>query len=271
MEEEETTVKFGGENVLTKRNKGGEYSSLRIRNKNKKNQICWQAVPCKYDDYKPDSDDTYRGDVFGRLSDFESPHLLYRSFHRNYCKALVISHLLDYKMVEKEEAIIEKQIKMISEGFSIDGIARHNSLVLLIGAVETYLKDSFIMILDHVYPEKKRGKSSDQIARRYSFQNLKSIVKAYKWLCPEFDNKDIYLDKDFDYFEKIIDLYPPLTEMIERRHRIVHESHYFEDLNLKRLRYYAILCLMWADKFDWFFEDKGYYKSIDNKNIQNQI
>lgn len=234
--------------------------------KNEKNQICWQAVPCKYDDYEPDPDEQYCSDVFGRLSDFESPHRLYRRFHRNFCKALIISNLINYEVFNTEESDFYRllnQVKEISKQFTIDGIARHNSLILLVGAVETFLKDSFIMILEEVYPEKMGRKTSQQIVRRYIFQNLDSITKAYTWLCPEFDKHTIYLDTHPDDFDKEIDLYPRLKEMLRRRHKIVHESYFYQDLDYNRLMYYAFLCNMWADKFDYFFEDEGYYKKID--------
>ncbi|MCK4444122.1 MAG: hypothetical protein KAW09_06235 [Thermoplasmata archaeon] len=166
-------------------------------------------------------------------------------------------------MTDTEDDRLLGQVEEISKQFAIDGIARHNSLILLIGAVETFLKDSFMIILEEVFPGKMGGKTPERIARSYSFQNLDSITRAYEWLCPEFDKHTIYLDKHPDDFNKEIDLCPLLKEMLERRHKIVHEAHSYPDLDHDKVMSYALLCIMWADEFDWFFEDEGYYKKID--------
>lgn len=229
----------------------------------KNTDYCWQCIPCAYDNYKVDPKDPYKGDIFGRLSNFESPHRLYRRFHSNYCKALVIAMLSKYKLKSNQD-FMSSQIREISTELQLDIIAKHNSLVLIIGAVETFLRDSFISILTNVYPDKiGRDSVEDFVRKKYKFQNLDSISKAFSWLCPEFNKEEIYIDLDPINFNEKIDLYPCLKEMLGRRHKIVHESYYYEDLNDNLFNIYAYLCLAWADKFDYFFEDKKYYSRIE--------
>lgn len=223
--------------------------------------ICWQAAPCQYSDYKKDKNDPYEGEIFGRLY-FDSPHSFYRKFHRNYCKSLMISNLKNYEMTDDDKYGIIRQVIDISKQFNLQEIARHNSLVLLIGSLESYLKDCFKAILENVYPDKMYGKPSELIIRRYSFQNIDSITKAYVWLCPDFKKDEIYSDFGEELIEKI-DMYPFLNEMLNRRHKIVHESFFYQDLDSNRLMFYAYLCNSLGDKFDWFFEDQGYYKKIE--------
>ena len=63
--------------------------------------ICWRAIPIQYDNYFKEKGDSYNGDIFGDI--FDSPHYLYRRFHRNYCKAYAISNLLKYDIKYYEE------------------------------------------------------------------------------------------------------------------------------------------------------------------------
>ena len=238
--------------------------------KDKKN-MCWQAIPCKYDNYNREPDDEYNGDIFGRLTDFESPHFLYRRFHSNYCKALVISILSNYRLKDDDDRLIS-QISEISLKFELHIIARHNSLILMIGAIEVFLRDSFKTILENIYPEKierseerSEEMSVERTIKRYSFQNLNSTIKAFSWLCPEFKKDEIFIDRHPSDFYELINVYDSLEEMLHRRHKIVHESHYYLDLDAKRLSDYACLCLSWADRFDDFFEDNDYYSRIETK------
>lgn len=232
-------------------------------NKTEDNDYCWQCIPCTYDNYKVDPNDRYKGNIFGRLTNFESPHRLYRRFHSNYCKALMMASLSDYKLKDDED-FMSLQISEISAEFQLDIIGKHNSLVLMIGAVETFLRDSFISILENIYPDKiRRDSIEDFVRKKYSFQNLDSITSAYGWLCPEFKKDEIYIDLDPVNFKDKIDLYPYLKEMLGRRHRIVHESYYYKDLNNHRFDKYAYLCLAWADRFDSFLEDNNYYSKIE--------
>lgn len=234
---------------------------------NDEKELCWKAIPCIYDNYDREHDDVYSGDIFRRLSDFESPHWLYRRFHSNYCKALVMTKLSRYELSEDYEDRLLTQVREILKKFKIDTIVRHHSLILIISAVETFLKDSFITILENVYPEKKEEKNTEQIIKkqRYTFQNLDSTARAFSWLCPEFNKDDIYIDRHPEDFNTLINLYDSLKDMLNSRHKIVHESHYYHDLNDNLFTFYSYLCLSWADKFDSFFDDNGYYHRIETK------
>ena len=53
--------------------------------------------------------------------------------------------------------------------------------------------------------------------------------------------------------------------MLNRRHKIVHESHSFEDLDKSRFEFYSYLCLIWASNFNYYFIDKHYYEKLDKE------
>lgn len=135
----------------------------------------------------------------------------------------------------------------------------------MIGAVESYLKNCFKTILTFIYPEKIGSNNTEKIIRRYSFQNLDSLVKAYSWLCPDFEKTKIYKTRHPEDFYEKIDLYDSLKEMLDRRHRIVHESFYFDDFDENLFNFFSWLAFTWATNFDYFFTDNKYYDRIDEK------
>lgn len=174
-----------------------------------------------------------------------------------------MAKLSDYKLKDNEDFLFP-QISEIATEFQLDIIGKHNSLILMVGSVETFLRDSFIAILENVYPS-KIGQDSieDFVRKKYSFQNLDSTSKAFSWLCPEFNKDEIYIDINPITLKDKINLYPYLKEILTRRHKIVHESYYYNDLDDHLFSKYAYLCLAWADSFDYFFEDNKYYLKIE--------
>lgn len=140
----------------------------------------WYCVSIDYDNYKQDMVDSYQGDIFGYCTMFESPHYLFRRFHRNFCKALFLVNLPSYILREdsNDELIVQTR-EIIYKNYSIKTIAMHNVLILMVSAVDTFLKDSFIQILNNVYPQKKGSNDAVSISKRYSFQNTHSIKKTF--------------------------------------------------------------------------------------------
>lgn len=241
------------------------------RKSSKEDNLCWQAVRCTYDNYEMEPDDDYGGDVFGRLTNFESPHWLYRRFHRNFCKAFLISKLDRYFLRDDPDDPLFSQFEEISTKYRLDIIARHNSLVLMISAVENFLKDSFMIILEHIYPNKKKKQKPKRILRRYSFQNLDSILRAFEWLCPNFKTTEILIIRHPDDFSRTIDISPHIRDMLKKRNKIIHESKYFEDFSNNLLGFYAFLCISCVDQFDFFFEDSLYYERLEEIIHSSQI
>ena len=208
--------------------------------------VCWQAIPIQYDNFPKGKSDRYDGDIFGNLTMFESPHFLWRRFHKNYCKAILLTELTHYELVNNEEDYqLYEVYEILEQNFSLEVLSRHNALVFIVAAVETFLRDSFLSILENVYPEKLDGKGISEF-EKYSFQNAKQIRKDFKWLCPNFD-----IESD----ENVKDAF-------DRRHKIVHKSHYIESYTKDEFKSDANALLVWAHYFEFFFNDEGYWDKI---------
>jgi len=67
---------------------------------NKYEGCCWHCIPCKYENFTKEPDDKYVGDIFDQPFGFDSPHWLYRRFHKSYCKAQILANLSEYKLFE---------------------------------------------------------------------------------------------------------------------------------------------------------------------------
>jgi hypothetical protein len=65
----------------------------------------------------------------------------------------------------------------LKKNYSLDVLARHNPLI----AIEVFLRDSFISILENVYPEKLEGREISEFEKN-SFQNV--IRQDFMWFCP---------------------------------------------------------------------------------------
>ena len=230
---------------------------------NKYEGHCWQCIPCYYDDFKTEPTDRYSGDIFGSVSGFGSPHWLYRRFHKNFCKTRIFALLKDYSLNDSEDNYSkEYEVYQIQDQYySVEKLALHSALVLLIGTCEIYLKDCFKHILQYIYPEKINTQSLDKIVRRYNFQNIESTAKAFKWLLPDFSS-DIAFN---GYYGNDIDFENQLRDMFNLRHKIIHESYYDDSLNKEKFEEFCVLCIKWIDNFHYFFVDNGYYEKLDQK------
>jgi hypothetical protein len=239
---------------------------------------CWQCIPCDYENFKREPNDQYFGDIFGQIFGFDSPHWLYRRFHKSYCKAQILANLSEYNLSETEDDgyVMNIQVSEIQEqNYSIELLAFHSSLVSMVSAFEIFLKNSFRYFLQYLFPEKIKNQNIDKIIRRYNFQNIESTIKAYKWLFDDFNESAVLTTKELreNYNKEIhgdelfysIELYEYLFEMLNRRHRIVHESYYFTDLDKKRFEFYSYLCFLWASNFNCFFIDNHYYEKLDKE------
>jgi len=210
------------------------------------NAICWRAIPIQYDDYLKEKSDKYAGYVFGDI--FDSPHYLYRRFHKNYCKAYAISNLLKYDIKKDEENVVLDEVNEYTEtDLDLRVLSYHHSLVFLVSCFEAFLKDVFIECLN-LKPEKIGSYTLEKIVRKYNFQNIDSTNKAYNWL---FDEQIAFIS------EKIKDA-------LELRHKIVHESFYKINFSNEQLEKYFFAFLIEADGIHFFLEVHGYYRLINS-------
>lgn len=162
----------------------------------------------------------------------------YGIFFNNLVKAHVINRIksLDFKDYSHDKQ--RKAFNDLVSKYDMKDILFSTSLVMLVSAIEVFLKDCVMDILDtdkqrldKLMDSKKEKKilSYDEfesltvgelsigkiIADKYNFQNLNSANKAYK----EIFNIDLLriLGKDNSTFE----------EFFEKRHKIIHEGKVF--------------------------------------------
>lgn len=212
------------------------------------NYVCWRSIPVQYDNFPKESNDKYSGDIFGNLTMFESPHFLWRRFHKNYCKALALTRLQNYKLIEYEEddEIIELS-EIIDINYDLDILAKHNAIVFMVTAVEAFLKDSFIDILTNIFPEKIVNENINKIVKRYSFQNIYSINEAFNWLCNDFNLTVINEN---------------INNIFQFRHKIIHESYYNLNYSKEQFENNVASILIWINSFEYYFNENGYWDKI---------
>lgn len=224
---------------------------------------CWRCVPIEYPQHPKEENDRYEYDIFGTMTMFESPHWLFRRFHKNYCKAVTLFNLEDYSL-KKEinenqgfQALIVEETKLHANGsFDVEKIAYHNSIVLLVSALDTFLKNAFLEILSNVVPDKiPAGFTPEKVARKYSFQNYAEIKKSFEWLDNSF-NKGLVMGED----ESLIEMY--IKDIFRFRNRVVHESYYSESLNRDTMVKVSDCVLRFANGFNDYFETKKFYEQI---------
>ncbi len=225
--------------------------------------ICWRAIPVEYDSFPKEEKNNYEGDVFGSLEMFESPHYLWRRFHKNYLKAILLTKLVKYELTENEDdGLLFQASKILEKNYSLDILARHNALVFLLTAIETFLKDSFKGILKDVFPEKIEGKEISKIVKKYNFQNIISIGKAFDWLCPNFNIEQMLSIRHPNNFNKIIEIDSEVEQILQMRHKIIHESFYDTNYTQNQFNIDSWLLFECAFKFENFFNDNEYWNKI---------
>lgn len=215
--------------------------------------ICWRAIPIQYDNYSQENNEAYRGDIFGALGDFESPHYLWKRFHKNISKAMIISSLNDYSLqtVEEDTRLFEIA-EHVNISFSVEILCRHQSLLLIVCAFEAYVKDCFKAILE-LCPQKVEGGSPEKIIKKYNFQSIDSVNKAFSWL--------------IEYEISLVS--ETIRKGLEKRHKIIHESYYDNLFTSRELEQYYVDFLTEAEAVHFFLEDKGFYARIEKANHAN--
>jgi len=208
--------------------------------------LCWKAIPIKYDSYSQEENDKYGGDVFDCLYGFDSPHFLWRRFHKNMCKAIIVSKLKSYSLSDSEDNFYFYEISEHENvSFSVEILSRHQSLSLIVSAFETYLKDSFIEVLK-LLPNKQGNQQIEKLTKKFNFQNIQSINRAFSWL----------FEKDIKIVDEQIDL------ALSKRHKIIHESLYDPEFSEKELDQYYVDFLMQAENLHDYLEHQGFYARI---------
>lgn len=176
-------------------------------------------------------------------------------FDENSLKASIVSKMnvraVPIKYYDKN---LVKKINILEKKYGIQNIATNYAIVILVSAMETFLKDAFIFLvnnnkklLNNIFQSEKKiefKKVSYLLNKKltigeiladedYNFQNLYSINKAYKWLC----NIDIFKiiestkrhKESCPHCGEIVKIHgnpqKTIKEIINLRHKIIHNSY----------------------------------------------
>jgi hypothetical protein len=189
-----------------------------------------------------------------------------------------------HKKIEYIQNIIEKTKKKIKDKRILEEI-RKQQIVSLVTALEVYLRDMFIFIIDekniktdkildskkenlslldviryHNLLKEKEWKPAELLANKYNFQNLQSIESAYRELLninvltelkgykvKDKAGKTYKLDKDYnDKIKKILEL----------RHSITHDINFRKKISYDRLVEIFNYLHFFVDTFDIYLEEK---------------
>jgi hypothetical protein len=245
------------------------------------------------DRFERSSDDKYDGNIFGDDLDLEDYHMFYRKFHKNTMRAFSTIFLKEYCLLKKKGTLLDEIKDVVkSNRYNLRNIACHNFIVLLISAMEVYFKDNFKIILTEHYPDKIK-KSVYKTMKMFNFQNVQSIERAFSWLIPDFVNEinNIYMGPK-EYNEELMEIgknmpdsvfdserekeiqaniqsyqgmKTALNEILQFRHKIVHESYYDPKFSSKKAFKMFEYIRCYINNFDSFFYSRNFYpKTYEN-------
>jgi len=181
------------------------------------------------------------------------------AFYENILKAMIIGTVERTNLPEKQfhKSVLD-EVENLEKKYGIASIASSQSIIILISAMEAYLRDSFILLVNNDERLKEKLLKTDKkielskvyelqnsmctfgdiLADQYNFQNLDSIHLAYDWLLNinVFDGLNgikklsgkhkstcpgCGYDIKFSKIDKPIEL---MRALLELRHKIVHKS-----------------------------------------------
>lgn len=103
----------------------------------------------------------------------------------------------------------------------------------------------------------------DLISEKYNFQNLNSVISAYREYC-DLDFNNVLNKKRKIKSWKFYNLYNELKHVIYIRHKIIHEAEYIFISKAKILDYIYIFFLIWEEIVN-YYEKKYNYRLDLNK------
>lgn len=142
-----------------------------------------------------------------------------------------------------------KAAAFLNEDIPLKSVFFNQSLVMFISAFETFMRDLFILLINldkdlqrKILSSKKKisflmmdkyrkGEISlgEIISENYNFQNIRSILDAYKWLL------DVDLKQIIRFSSSNKNLLKTLKETLIKRHKIIHESHIYKNIDYKNI------------------------------------
>ena len=118
--------------------------------------------------------------------------------------------------------------------------------------------------MENSFSEKLNGKQPEELARKFNFQNIDSIKKAFKFLFEGFDDDNFYSIANPKTFYPFFDCKEIIKDMLNSRHKIIHEGFYDKKLGRNEFELFSYCSLNLVENYNDYFESKGFYK-IENK------
>ena len=177
-----------------------------------------------------------------------------------YSSELILEKLLELQKLYEKYNYTEEKTREILTAIAY---AKRQYIITMVSGIEHFFKDLLIDLLDEelVDPPRLRDKFEledvvklkkgnlnlgELIAKNYNFQNLDEINRVYsKILKFSFYEKlkevikTPEYKKDISYLRLNEDFYPLINEVIEIRHKSIHDLDLSYDIDLKKLEKYS--------------------------------
>src|SRR3989344_3690567 len=157
----------------------------------------------------------------------------------------------------------------------------HNwAIVFYVSALEAFLRDFFVNIVNHnekkkqsiltklskkiklsILDDYKKEKITlgDIVAKDYNFQNLNSIQEAYLLLDIDMFK---FMNKNIVHGSSLINRIELIKHMLEKRHKIVHDSYNFNELTLEEMNSYFSVLLGIGFEMTFNYINKNDFSSL---------
>lgn len=211
-----------------------------LTNINKAREIAWASV---HMDKKN----------IGFLTNKKNEKFPARDLVRNYDKELIqkIKFDLPYEITK----LFYEQSWKLGSNIKPRSLFCNQSLVMLVSAFEIFLKNLFIdtinedpklqrkillskrkvSFLDFKQYNERKVSLGELISRNYNFQNLNSVIDAYKFI--NIDIRSV-LEKRVKIDGKTYKISKEIERAIKKRHKIVHEAYNYNNLTVIDLEIY---------------------------------
>ena len=207
------------------------------------------------------------------------PHIP-EEYHKAWTRpSTIIKDKLFRKIEEHARKVNSQNLRKIN----IRKIHYNNSLVSYITALEVFLRDLFIILINEdkkikhrilsgtrkvslqVLDDFKKGKVTlgEIIAREYNFQNLDSIQSAYKELGFDF-YKLLNGHRKVRFRTKRVSRIELFKSLLDVRHKIVHDGKFYENIIFKGIEdLFAIFYSLCFDiTIDWVLKKRSKSQTV---------
>ena len=198
---------------------------------------------------------------------------------------LILKNLMELQnLYEKYSYPIEK----IKENLTAIAYAKQQYIIAMVSGMEHFFKDFLIDLIDEELVDLSRLKAKfylediiklkngnmslgKLIVKSYNFQNLDEINKIYSKILKESFYEKLKeavktpeYKRDISYLRLSENFYPEIHEVIEIRHKCIHDYNLFYNIDLEKLDKYSHQIHSLALATAWLLDE---YFDIKLKNI----